>query len=61
MKALGLITVIALIILAVIFFPFAIIWSLNILFNLSIPTTFETWCAVVVLGGALRANVTVSK
>lgn len=40
--------------------PFATIWAMNTLFpSLAIPFTFDTWAAVVVLGGALRANVSV--
>ena len=42
--------------------PLLVIWSLNILFpTLAIAYTFETWAAVVLLGGALRANVTVKR
>jgi hypothetical protein len=40
--------------------PLATIWALNTLFpSLAIPYAIETWAAVVVLGGALRANVSV--
>ena len=53
---LAVVFIFALLILA----PFLTIWSLNILFPvLAIPYTFETWAAVVILGGALRANVSV--
>ena len=46
--------VVALVILG----PVATIWSLNTLFPaLNIPLTFETWCAVVVLGGVFKTNV----
>jgi len=46
--------VVALVILG----PVATIWSLNTLFPaLNIPFTFETWCAVVVLGGVFKSNV----
>lgn len=41
--------------------PIAVIWSLNLLFGLSIAYTFYTWLAVVVLGSFLRGNVTVKK
>lgn len=38
--------------------PIATIWSLNTLFPaLNIPTNFDTWCAVVVLGGVFKSNV----
>jgi len=46
--------VVALVILG----PVATIWSLNTLFPaLNIPLTFETWCAVVVLGGVFKTTV----
>lgn len=42
--------------------PILTIWSLNTLFPaLAIPYDFWTWLAVVVLAGALRANVKVDK
>lgn len=41
-----------LVILACLFLPFLIIWSLNALFPvLAIPYTLKTWFAVIVLGG----------
>lgn len=48
--------VIALIVLG----PLLTIWALNTLFPaLAIPFTIQTWLAVVLLGAALRANVSV--
>ncbi len=42
--------------------PFLVIWSVNTLFPaLAIPYGLETWCAVVLLGAFLRANVTVKR
>lgn len=42
--------------------PLLTIWSLNTLFPaLAIEYSFATWAAVVILGAALRANVTVNK
>ncbi len=42
--------------------PFLVIWSANTLFpSLAIPYGLETWCAVVLLGTFLRANVTVKR
>ena len=39
--------------------PTATIWALNTLFpSLNIPLSLETWCAVVVLGGVFKTNVT---
>jgi hypothetical protein len=47
--------IIALVILG----PVAVIWSLNTLFPaLTIPVTFETWCAVVVLSGVFKTTIT---
>ena len=42
--------------------PLLTIWSLNTLFPaLAIEYSFATWAAVVILGAALRANVSVNK
>jgi hypothetical protein len=42
--------------------PWLVIWSLNTLFpTLAIEFTFWTWCAVIILGSALRANVSVKR
>ena len=43
--------------------PFLVLWSWNILFGaaLMIPYNFETWCATVLIGTFLRANVTVKR
>lgn len=50
------------IVLLVIVGPIATIWSLNTLFPaLGIPYSFETWLAVVVLGGVFKSSVTVNK
>jgi len=43
--------------LLVIGWPFAIIWSLNTLFNLGIANTFGTWLATLVLSVALASSV----
>lgn len=40
---------IILIVLLIVFSPFAIIWALNTLFTAAIPYTFWTWLAVIVL------------
>lgn len=40
--------------------PIATIWSLNTLFPaLSIPYSFETWLAIVIIGGVFKSSVTV--
>lgn len=46
----------------IIFGPLVTIWALNTLFPvLAIAYTFDTWCAVILLGAFFRANVTVKK
>ena len=57
------ILLVALIIALLVIGPFLIIWSWNVLFGtaLTIAYTFDTWCAVVLLGAFLRANVTVKR
>lgn len=62
MNSFKILAVLALIILVVVFAPFATIWSLNTLFPaLAIPFTFDTWAAVILLGAAIRSNVTLKK
>ena len=52
---------IVVIILLFIFAPFAVIWAINCLFPvLSIPYTFWSWLAVIVLRGVLSVKVNVS-
>jgi hypothetical protein len=56
-----LILILVLVVALVIFGPIITIWSLNVLFpSLAIPITFETWCAVVILGAAIRGDGIVS-
>ena len=46
--------IIALVILG----PVAVIWSLNTLFPaLTIPVSFDTWCAVVVLSSVFKTTI----
>jgi hypothetical protein len=48
-------------VLLVIVGPIVTIWSLNTLFPaLAIPTTLETWFAVIILGAAIRGDGLVS-
>jgi len=62
MKTFGVLAIVILIAVLVIFGPFFTIWSLNTLFPiLAIPYTFDTWCAVILLGLFLKGNVSVSK
>jgi hypothetical protein len=50
----------ALIIFFIVIGPLLTLWALNTLFPvLAIPYTLETWAAVVLLAGALKAKVTV--
>ena len=44
------------ILLLIVIMPYAAIWSLNTLFALTIPFTFDTWCAAVVLSGIVSGN-----
>jgi hypothetical protein len=42
--------------------PLLVIWSINTLFPvLAVPYDIWTWLAVVILFGAVRANVTVKR
>jgi hypothetical protein len=52
---------IVLVIALFVFYPLAVIWSLNLLFGLTIPFTFSTWCATMVLVGVFTARITVKK
>jgi hypothetical protein len=59
LKGLGLVALLGLITLLIIFGPFFTIWALNTLFPvLAIGYTFETWCAVILLGFFIKGNVT---
>jgi len=45
---------ILLIVAAIVFFPMAIIWSLNTLFpSLAIPYTWQTWLAFTIIYGII--------
>lgn len=50
MKTSAVVFLIVLAIFLLLIGPFITIWALNILFGLSIPTTFDTWLAVFWLG-----------
>ena len=53
---------IALVIVLLAIGPWLVIWALNTVFPvLAIEFTFWTWCAVVILGTFLRANVTIKR
>lgn len=56
------ILLVAFILFMVVIGPLLTIWALNTLFPvLAIPYAIETWAAVVLLGGFLRANVSIKK
>lgn len=62
MKTITALFFIALVLFLIIVGPIVTIWALNTLFPaLVIPYTFETWLAIIVIGSALRANVSVKK
>lgn len=44
----------------IVLMPLASIWALNTLFSLTIPMTFDTWCAAVILGGVVSGNSFIS-
>ena len=61
-KVIGLLGLIAVVVLLVAIGPLATIWALNMLFpSLAIAYSLETWVAVVIIGAALRANVSIKK
>jgi ribosomal protein RSM22 (predicted rRNA methylase) len=53
---------IAVVVVVIAIGPLVTIWALNTLFPaLAIAYTLETWVAVVIIGAALRANVSIKK
>ena len=53
---------IAFLIFLVVIGPIITIWALNILFpSLAIPFTWETWLAVVIMGGVFKSRISVNK
>ena len=61
-KLIGALGLIALVVVVVAIGPLATIWAINTLFpSLAIAYSLETWVAVVILGAALRANVSIKK
>jgi len=53
--------VIVLVIAFFVFYPIAVIWSLNNLFSLTIPFTFKTWASTLIIVGVFATRVTVKK
>lgn len=62
MNAFGVLFAVLLVIALIIVGPLLTIWALNTLFPaLAIPYTIWTWLSVLILGGAIKSNVTVNK
>lgn len=62
MDFIKIVALVALIIAIIVLGPFITIWALNTLFPvLAIGYSIETWAAIILLGGFLRANVTLKK
>jgi len=40
--------------------PLAAIWSVNTLFSMTIPYTFDTWCASLILSGVVSGQSMIS-
>lgn len=57
---LGGLLLIAVAVAAVVLFPLAFIWSLNVLFSLTIPFTFSTWVASFLLLSLFSAGKVIS-
>lgn len=57
----GIVMEFIIVLLAIFIFPLVTIWSLNVLFGMSIPYTFETWFAMfwlhVFIVGSAKANI----
>jgi sterol desaturase/sphingolipid hydroxylase (fatty acid hydroxylase superfamily) len=45
---------------AIILWPFAVIWSINLLFSQHIPYTFATWLATLILSWTIAGPARVS-
>lgn len=62
MNSIKILGLVLLIIAMVVLGPFITIWALNTLFPvLAIGYTLDTWAAIILLGGFLRANVSLKK
>lgn len=56
------ILLLALVIFLIVVGPFLTIWALNTLFPaLAIGYSFDTWLAVILLGGVFKSTVTMKK
>lgn len=62
MKLITVLAWLAFIVFLIVVGPILTIWALNTLFPvLAIPTTIETWFAVVIIGGLFKSSVNVKK
>lgn len=57
MKYIGFLLVFALIMGLIIYWPYAIIWSLNTLFGFTIPYVAKSWLAIVILMSVFGAGL----
>jgi hypothetical protein len=60
LEVLGGLLLIAVAVAAVVLLPLAFIWSLNVLFSLTIPFTFSTWVASFLLITLFSAGKVIS-
>lgn len=61
-NAVKIILLLALVIFLIVVGPFLTIWALNTLFPaLAIGYSFDTWLAVILLGGVFKSTVTMKK
>jgi len=61
-KEIGIVVAVVAVIVVILIAPFVTIWALNVLFPvLAIPYTFETWFAIVALGGVFKTSVSFKK
>jgi hypothetical protein len=58
-KSFGVLTGVIIVIALVVLMPFAYIWAVNTLFGLTIETSFETWCAVIILQMFFHNNISI--
>jgi len=62
-KNIGIFAFVVVVIIGVLLGPWAVVWAWNELFGpiYTVPYTFQTWLAVLVLGVFIRSDVKVTK
>ena len=61
-KLIGVVGAVVFVIAMIVVGPLLTIWAVNTLFpSTAIPYTWETWCAVILLGAFIRAKVSIKK